>query len=91
VNEPGTIFKYASGEKVCEFDEIISHGHQARVASVFLPLTEPARDYDCYKTGGILIEEVWGNQINRVLETPPDGESWEDIKFVRRGSERFVL
>jgi hypothetical protein len=85
MNEITEMFRYASGEIVCEHDEVLSSGHRGRVSRVCLPRTDSARDLACYESGGVLIEEDWENAVNRILFTPPDGESWEDLKYIRRG------
>jgi hypothetical protein len=80
-------FRYNTGDEVLEGDFVIgAGGRPGRVVMIIQPGTSDANDFDC-PDGGVLFMEVWGDgQESHVLMTPPDGEYWEDIEFLRRGN-----
>jgi len=78
-------FQYHGGETVVEGDHVTYAGCPAVVEGVFAPRTSEARDYSCWDTGGVLIlEREPAKLFGRMLFTPPDGNSWEDLDFVCR-------
>jgi hypothetical protein len=73
-------FHYDTGEIVVEGDEVAYSGNAGVVDKILAAGSPDAAGYSCADTGGILLSICWG----RMLMTPPDGDLWEDLDFVRR-------
>lgn len=80
-------FCYHTGEEVREGDRVFTGFKKfGQVLLVLQPGTRQAADYSCEDTGGVLIQEDWEGTPSFVLENPPDGDQWEDLDFLGRGS-----
>lgn len=82
-------FHYFTNEVVRLGDVVVSeNGNPGKVVQIFQPGTQDAVDFQCEEEGGVMIEEDWDGTPGLMLMTPPDGQSWEDLEFVRRGEAK---
>ena len=83
------IFHYPTGEIVKLRDTVkTGNGNIGKVVNIFNPKSQGAKDFSCEEEGGVLIEEDWDGKASHLLMVPPDGESWEDLKFISRNEAR---
>ena len=82
-------FHYYTGEIVCVGDHVRVNRHMplmGHVAEVEMPGTEQA--FACNCPEGYVCTITTEDRSNAsFLWTPPDGEFWEDLQFVRRANE----
>ncbi|WP_432797894.1 hypothetical protein [Poriferisphaera sp. WC338] len=77
------MFHYATGKIVIVGDHVLFDGSEGTIEAIYTPLTEDARDYSCYETGGVMINT---EQFGLILMTPPDRDQWEDLELQSRAA-----
>jgi hypothetical protein len=79
-------FCYFDRTTICVGDYVLgAEGREGRVLEIFDPKSDEAMSYEA-PNGGVLFEFDWSGVKSLLLMTPPDGEYWEDIEFVKRAS-----
>ena len=80
------VFHYMSGEEVVIGDYVREIGcRDGRVVQIIQPDSEDAEILDCPE-GGVVTAMDMSGTIGRAVWEPPDGDCWEDLEFIRRGS-----
>ncbi|MBE0535676.1 MAG: hypothetical protein IH624_08395 [Phycisphaerae bacterium] len=84
------MFFYADGQEILKGDTVALAWRElgviyGTVQDVFAPGTEGSRDYNCWETGGVLIEESEPKKaFGLLLEVPEDGRLDEGYKLFNR-------
>jgi hypothetical protein len=82
------IFHYCSGEVIMAGDLIIDDlGQSGRVERIILPQSDEAKEISAPE-GSVLTISINDGQEYRRLWMPPDGEYWEDLKFIKRAGQK---
>ena len=85
MNSRHRVFRYYRSEQVRVGDKVRTGNYKRGIVKmVIMPSSQASEDFSCPQER-VLIEEDWDGLPCLILETPPDGEHWEDIEFVERG------
>ena len=81
-------FRYFDSSIVKIGDWVLGPYRQSgRVTEIIQPGSLESEGYSCSEEGGVLFVFDTKGVPDPVLMLPPDGESWEDIEFIKRGAE----